>query len=111
MFDLIYYNPDDGERLSNATEKLQMRLKPYEVEALSLENQAEREESTGNAILDERLAEEEEMSQNENNPQTEINYEDKQPDEADEDKQIGDVEKVEEEEEEDAMPVPQVCLW
>ncbi|KAK4037244.1 hypothetical protein OUZ56_029281 [Daphnia magna] len=108
MFDLIYYNPDDGERLSNATEKLQMRLKPYEVEALSLENQAEREESTGNAILDERLAEEEEMSQNENNPQTEINYEDKQPDEADEDKQIGDVEKVEEEEEEDAMPVPQI---
>ncbi|KAI9555287.1 hypothetical protein GHT06_017802 [Daphnia sinensis] len=111
MFDLIYYNPDDGERPPNATEKLQMRLKPYEVEALSLENQAEREETTGNTILDERLAEEEEMRQIEDNPQTEINDEDKQPDETDEDKQIADVEVVEEEEEEeDAMPVPQVRL-
>lgn len=110
MFDLIYYNPDDGERPPNATEKLQMRLKPYEVEALSQENQAEREESTGNVILDERLAEEEEMRQNEENPQSEINEEDKQPEESEEDKQIAEVEEGEEEEEEDAMPVPQVRL-
>ncbi|KAK4022250.1 hypothetical protein OUZ56_007729 [Daphnia magna] len=109
MFDLIYYNPDDGERPPNATEKLQMRLKPYEVEALSQENQAEREESTGNVILDERLAEEEEMRQNEENPQSEINEEDKQPEESEEDKQIAEVEEGEEEEE-DAMPVPQVRL-
>ncbi|KAI9552251.1 hypothetical protein GHT06_022613 [Daphnia sinensis] len=108
MFDLIYYNPHDGERPPNLSVKLKMRLKPYEVEALSLGNQAVREESIGNTILDERLAEEEEMCQNEDNPRTEINEEDKQQEETDEDKQIVDV--VEEEEEEDAMPVPQLCL-
>ena len=81
------------------SEKLQMRLKPFEVEALAKENQADKSESTGNYILDEKLAEEEEMRRMEENPEN-----DNEGDEQ--------LEKVEDEddEEEDAMPVPQVRL-
>ena len=78
----------------NASEKLQMRLKPFEVEELAKESQADKIESTGNTILDERLAEEEEMRMMEENPENAKNEEDEQP----------------EEDEEDAMPVPQVRL-
>lgn len=76
-----------------------MRLKPYELEALSKEDKTEenKEESTGNAILDDLLAEEEEIRLDEETP---VNKEEIQPS------------KVEEscEEEEEAMPVPQVRL-
>lgn len=77
-----------------------MRLRPFEVEELAKENQADEIESTGNAILDERLAEEEEMRMMEENPENAKNEGDKQPEE----------EENEEDEEEDAMPVPQVRL-
>ncbi len=74
-----------------------MRLKPFEVEELAKENQAGKVESTGNAILDDRLAEEEEMRMIEENPENAQNEGEKQSEEEDE-------------EEEDAMPVPQVRL-
>ncbi len=67
-----------------------MRLKPFEVEELSKESRGENDESTGNAILDDRLAEEEELRRIEENPEKQSEEED--------------------EEEEDAMPVPQVRL-
>jgi len=76
-----------------------MRLKPFEVEELAKENQAENIESTGNAILDERLAEEEEMRMIEENPENAKNEGEKQSEEEEED-----------DDEEDAMPVPQVRL-
>lgn len=76
-----------------------MRLKPYEVEALANENKAIPKETTDNPILDELLAEEEEMRQIEENPDIVINKEEKE------------VEVEEDEDEEDeAMPVPQVRL-
>ena len=64
-----------------------------------MENQADKSESTGNYILDEKLAEEEEMRRMEENPENE-NEGDEQPEKVED----------EEDEEEDAMPVPQVRL-
>lgn len=47
-------------------EKIQMRLKPYEIEALAKENQEmDAEATTGNPILDEMLAEEDEIRRDE----------------------------------------------
>lgn len=78
--------------------KPQMRLKPYEVEALAKSNRMnKKEESTDNPILDSMLAEEDEMLRDEAAIAN-----------ADEDKHLEDKKDDEEEEEEDAMPAPQV---
>lgn len=74
-----------------------MRLKPYEVEALAIENKTAPKETTGNSIVDELLAEEEEMRQIEENPDIIIDKKEKEV-------------EVEDDEEEEAMPVPQVRL-
>jgi transcription factor TFIIIB component B'' len=69
------------------------RLKPFEVQELA-KDQAGNAETTGNANLDDRLAEEEEMRMMEENPENSENEGGKQS----------------EEEEEATMPVPQVRL-
>jgi transcription factor TFIIIB component B'' len=71
-----------------------MRLKPFEVEEIAKESQVANVESTGNAILDDKLAEEDEMRMIEENA---VKEGEKQSEEEDA-------------EEEDAMPVPQVRL-
>ncbi|XP_046444182.1 transcription factor TFIIIB component B'' homolog [Daphnia pulex] len=82
MFDLIYHNPDEGER-PNASEKLKKRLKPFEVQELA-KDQAGNAETTGNANLDDRLAEEEEMRMMEENPENSENEGGKQSEEEEE---------------------------
>jgi hypothetical protein len=72
---------------------LKKRLKPFEVQELA-KDQAGNAETTGNANLDDRLAEEEEMRMMEENPENSENEGGKQS----------------EEEVEDVMPVPQVRL-
>ncbi|EFX74719.1 hypothetical protein DAPPUDRAFT_108614 [Daphnia pulex] len=81
----IKNNPADGKKLQNALEKLHMRKIPFEVAELSKKSQAVlHAQSTRNAILDDRLAEEDVMIRIEGNQDNE--------------------------EEGSAMPVPQVCL-
>jgi transcription factor TFIIIB component B'' len=80
----------------NSSEKLQKRLRPFEVEEIAKESQVANVESTGNAILDDKLAEEDEMRMIEENAEKEG---EKQSEEEDA-----------EEEDADAMPVPQVRL-
>lgn len=97
-----------------------MRLKPYEVEALALENQTKPVETTGNTVLDDLLNEEEEIRRIEENPDENP---DENPEKIPEDtveehlEDKTEKEKKEEEEnddddddEEEAMPVPQVRL-
>ena len=72
-----------------------MRLKPYEVEALAIQDNINPNDA-GNTILDELLAEEEEMRAIEENPEGDKNKVEKQ--------------QEEEEDEEESMPVPQVRL-
>ena len=74
-----------------------MRLKPYEVEALANENKSNVEEISDNPILDDLLAEEEEMRQIEENPDSVIDKEKKEV-------------EAEDDEQGEAMPVPQVRL-
>ncbi|EFX64268.1 hypothetical protein DAPPUDRAFT_118337 [Daphnia pulex] len=88
--DYIHYNPPDGERSPNKSQKLSMRPKPFEVKVLSKESKVVlNAQSTKNTILDDRLIEENElrMIETENQSKEEVA-----------------------EDEEGAMPVPQVCL-
>lgn len=82
-----------------------MRLKPYEIEAMALDSKDPIKETSENPLLEEMLAEEEEIRNMEGKP-------DSGSDQEKGDKVVVE-EKVEEEQEEDedeAMPVPQVRL-